>query len=218
MASSFPDGTIFSIGTVLGTAKTISAISNANPGVASATTHGFTDGDIVMLSSGWTALDGQVIRVDGSTTDAFNVEGIDTSDTGQYPAGSGGGSAREVTTWVAMSQVTDVAPSGGEQQFYQWRYMEERTQRQRPTLKTARSMAITLDYDPNLAWHAALLAADRSGSPVPFKATLPSGAEIYWSMYVAFDGEPSFAISENQQVIANFSFNNPRSIRYEPAA
>ena len=217
MASSFPDGTIFSIGTVLAAAKVVSAITNANPGVASSTAHGYTDGDIVMLSSGWTALDGQVIRVDGSIADAFTLEGIDTSNVGLYPAGSGIGTARKVETWVSLSQVKDVEPSGGEQGFYQWRYLEERTQRQRPTVKSARSLSLTLDYDPDLAWHAALLAADRAGVPIPMRAVLPTGVAIYWSVYAAFDGEPGFVIAENQEVSVNFSYNNPRSIRYAAA-
>ena len=29
-------------------------------------------------------------------------------------------------------------------------------QRQRPTFKNTRSLALTLDYDPTLAWHAAM--------------------------------------------------------------
>lgn len=216
-ASSFPNGTIFSIGSAYGAAKVISDISNTNPGVASSTGHGFEDGNILVLTSGWPMLNGAVIRVDGAVTDAFDIEGFDASNTTLFPDGGGAGTAREVTTWVPLSQVTDVQPSGGEQQFYQWQYLEERAQRQRPTFKNARSLTITADYDPDLPWHAALLAADQLGTPHAIRAALPNGAVILYNMYVAYDGEPSFVKNQNQQVTVSLSYDNPRSQRYSAA-
>ncbi len=216
MASSFPNGTVFSLGTTYGPPKTVSGVSNASPGVASATAHGFTDGDIVVMTSGWPSLNGAVVRVDNSTADAFDLEGFDTTNVTAYPAGQGGGTAREVTAWVSLSQVTDVQTSGGEQQFYQWQYLEEKTQRQRPTVKSARSMSLTVDYDPDLAWHAALLTADALNTPHVIRAQLPSGKVIYYNMYVAYDGEPSFTINQNQQVMVSLSYENPRSKTYAP--
>ncbi|WP_341649933.1 phage tail protein [Thauera humireducens] len=204
------------MGTTYGPPKTVSGVSNASPGVASATAHGFTDGDIVVMTSGWPSLNGAVVRVDNSTADAFDLEGFDTTNVTAYPAGQGGGTAREVTAWVSLSQVTDVQTSGGEQQFYQWQYLEEKTQRQRPTVKSARSMSLTVDYDPDLAWHAALLTADALNTPHVIRAQLPSGKVIYYNMYVAYDGEPSFTINQNQQVMVSLSYENPRSKTYAP--
>jgi len=214
MASSFPNGTIFAIGTTLADPKTVSAISNADPAVATSAGHAYEENSIIMLSSGWPALSGAVLRITDPTTGAFTLEGMDTTDEQIYPAGQGAGSARLVSDWVSLSQVNDVQSSGGEQQFYTWQYLEEKTQRQRPTVKNARSMTLTLDYDPDLAWHAALLTADQVGTPFPIRATLPSGNIILFSMYVAYDGEPTFVINENQQVTVSLSFDNPRSRRY----
>lgn len=214
MAAQFPNGTIFSIGTAFGSPVDVSAITNANPGVATATAHGFSDGDILVMSSGWTELDGRIVRADASDTNTFALEGIDTSSVTRFPAGAGVGTAKEVTTWVPLSQITDSASSGGEQQFYQWVYLEDGRQRQRPTFKNARSLQLTLDYDPNLAWHAALLTADLSGDPRPLRAALPNGSFLYWNMYVGFDGEPSMTVNQNMQTVATFSFANPLSTRY----
>jgi hypothetical protein len=44
MTARLADGSIISLGTTFGSAKTVSAISNANPGVATSTAHGLTDG------------------------------------------------------------------------------------------------------------------------------------------------------------------------------
>jgi hypothetical protein len=213
-ASSFPNGTIFSLGTTYAAAKIISGISNANPGVASSTTHGYTDGDILVISSGWPRMEGRVARVDDSVTDAFDLEGIDTTSAILYPAGAGAGRAVKVTDFVPFSQVTDSASSGGEQQFAQWVYLEDGQQRQRPTFKNARSLQLTLDYDPALAWHDTLVNADLLNTPHVLLATLPNSSKIYYNMYVSFDGEPTFTANQNQQVVATFSYANPRSTRY----
>lgn len=213
MAAFFPNGTIFSVGTAYGSAIPVTGISNANPGVATAPAHGLSDGDIIVVESGWIGLDQRVARVDSSDTGTFALEGIDTSSTVRFPAGGGAGSVKEVTTWVPLSQITESTSSGGEQQFYQWVYMEDGVQRQRPTFKNAKSLQLTLDYDPSLAWYAALLNADLVGDPHVLRAQLPNGNAIYYNMYVGFDGEPSMTVNENMKCVATFS-HVARFIRY----
>lgn len=167
-----------------------------------------------MVKTGWSAVNDAVIRASAVSTGSFSLEGIDASDTGRFPAGGGAGSAQKVTTWVPISQVTDSATSGGEQQFFAWVYLEDGVQRQRPTFKNARSMQLTMDFDDSLPWHAALLKADRAGVPHALRIALPNGSSIYYNMYVGFDGEPTLDINQNMQVSATFSFANPRSQRY----
>lgn len=211
--SSFPNGTIFSVGTAYAAAKTITAITNANPGAASSTAHGYTDGDILLLTMP-SRLDQRPVRVIGSATNTFNLEGIDTTSTTLYPAGFGVGSSSKVTSFVPMSQVTDSVTNGGDQQFYQWVYMDDGRQRQRPTFKNARSLQLTLDWDPTLAWHNALIAADLAQTPYVLLASLPSGVKLYYGVYVSYDGEPGLKINENIKTVATFSFANPSHTRY----
>lgn len=213
MASEFPNLSVFALGTTLDTAKVVTAITNANPGVASSTSHGYADGDILLLSMP-SVLDQRIVRVSGSVTNAFNLEGINTTSTTTYPSGFGVGTSQEVTAWTSFSQTTDVQTSGGEQQFYQWVYLEDGRQRQRPTFKNARSLQLTLDYDPSLSWHDALVAADLAGTVYPLRVTLPSGAKIYYSVYVGFDGQPTLTINENMKTTATFSLANPNLTRY----
>lgn len=215
MSSSFPNGTVFSLATSYAATKTVTAISNATPAVASSVSHGYSAGDIVILGNS-SRLDQRVIRVaaNAAPADLFNLEGIDTSSTTLYPSGFGVGTASKVTSFTAISQVTDVQSAGGEQQFYQWVYLEDGRQRQRPTFKNARSMTLVMDYDPDLAWHDDLIAADLAGTVYVLKASLPSGAVIYYSVYVGFDGEPSFTINENQKTVLSVSLACPTSTRY----
>lgn len=213
MSASFPNGTVFSLGTTYGTAKTITAITNASPGVATSTGHAVSDGGILLLSMP-SRLDSRVIRTDNATTDTFELEGIDTTSTTLYPSGFGVGTGTPVTAWTALSQVVDSQSSGGEQQFYNWVYLEDGRQRQRPTFKNARALTLTLDYDPDLPWHAALLTADQEGTVKALRAVLPSGAVLYYGVYVGFDGEPTLTINENMKTTATFALASPFSTRY----
>lgn len=215
MSSSFPNGTIFSISTTLAAAVAISAISNANPGVASSTAHGYAAADILMLSAVSGKLDKRIVRVAASPPpNTFGLEGIDTTSTTLYPSGFGVGSAQKVTAFTPISQVTDVQSQGGDQNFYQWVYLEDGRQRQRPTFKNARSMTLAMDYDPSLSWHAALLLADQLNTEAVLQAALPNGSKIYYSVFVGFDGEPSFTINQNQKTTCSLSLACPLSTRY----
>lgn len=95
-----------------------------------------------------------------------------------------------------------------------WQYLEDGRQRQRPTFKNARSMTVVMDYDPSLPWHDALLAADLTQEVYVLRASLPNGSVIYFSVYVGYDGEPTFVINQNQQVTATFALASPQSTRY----
>ena len=58
------------LGAVLEGDKTISAITKANPGVVTASSHGYSDGDFVVISSvaGMTQVNGKTFKVSNKTT------------------------------------------------------------------------------------------------------------------------------------------------------
>jgi uncharacterized phiE125 gp8 family phage protein len=81
--------------TALEAAKTVTAFTNASPGVASCTGHGYTDGDIVRLTAtGMTEVDGQFYRIYAKATDTFqlanlsNDGGLSTAGYGTFTAGT----------------------------------------------------------------------------------------------------------------------------------
>jgi hypothetical protein len=210
MAQQFPNGTVFSVSTALATAIALTAVTNADPAVASATSPP-TDGTIGVLSSGWPALNQRIARSASADTSTFELEGFDTTDTTKYPAGDGTGTFTPVSTWVTLSQVTNIAKSGGEQQFYQWQYVEDATstQYQRPTFKNAKSLALTLDFDDALAWYDALKDADEAQDAVVLRAVLPNGKTMYYYVYPSFDADPSMDLNQNMHNIATFSQISP---------
>ncbi len=97
----------------IGSPKTISAISKANPAVATSTAHGLVQGDIVLLkvSGGMRELNYRVVEVLAApSADTFSLRGIDSTGFSDFVAGT----AEELTLGSECSTLQDFAPSGGE--------------------------------------------------------------------------------------------------------
>lgn len=96
----------------LAAAKPVTAITKANPAVATAAGHGFNPGDAVVLRvRGFGQLDWAVVRVGTITTDTFVLREVDTSEFGGSFLS---GTASKVTLGIGAETVTDVTPSGGD--------------------------------------------------------------------------------------------------------
>lgn len=93
----------------LGSAKTISGITLANPGVVTSTSHGFSNGDVVILAiAGMVQLNQVACRVANVTTNTFELEGIDTSGYTAFTSGS----ATKVTAWDTIGWATSLNLAG----------------------------------------------------------------------------------------------------------
>lgn len=193
MAYRLPNGATMDLAATYNTSKTISAITNASPAVATATAHGFSDGDYVEITSGWTGLNGRIVRVANSDANTFELEEIDTTNTDRYPAGTGGGSARDIATWMQIAQITDVATSGGEQQFYTFGFLEESDDRQLPTTRSPLTMTLTVADDPSQPFFAVAQAADERRTPNGVRLNLPNGDKILYNTYVSLSETPALA-------------------------
>ncbi|WP_440466873.1 phage tail protein [Pseudomonas sp. YH-1] len=213
MAVSLPNGSTVAMASAYGAAKTITAITNANPAVASSTAHGFAVGDIIEITSGWSRLNNKVVRVGAVTTDTFVLEGINTISTTLYPAGSGIGSAREATTFQQVAQVLDSSSSGGDQQFVTYSFMEQDFETQIPTVKSASALSFQIADDPNLPQYPVIEAANDDRLPRAFRITLASGGILLYNMYVSLNKTPT--LTKNQVMALTLSLamlNEP--VRY----
>lgn len=86
----------------LDAAKVVTAITKANPGVATSATHGYANGDVIVLKdiAGMTELDGQIVRAANVTTNTFDLEGIDTTNFGTFTSGN----AHKISAWVTLGE------------------------------------------------------------------------------------------------------------------
>lgn len=190
MAARLPDGSIVSLATTYGVAVPVSAITNANPGVASSTSHGLTNNTLISVVSGWSNLNNRVVRIAGSTTNAFNLDGIDTTNTTLFPAGSGAGTATPITAFTQISQIMGFETSGGDQQFANYSFLEQSFDSQIPTTTSAMSIKITIADDPSLPGYQALQAAADARAVRAVKLQLPDGSFILYQGYVSFNSTP----------------------------
>lgn len=119
-----PTGTVHSVATVLATEKTVTAVTNADEAVVSVTAHGYSNGDIVLIKSGWGRLNLRAFRIKSSTTDSFVLEGGNTSSTDLFSPGSGIGSVQKVTTWVDLDKTMNHNSSGGDPKTVNVKFIE----------------------------------------------------------------------------------------------
>ncbi len=197
MAVQLPNGATIAIGSTYGSAKTVSAASNANPCVVTLeASHGVIVGDIFEWTSGWGRANGNVYRASAVATNDVSVEGLNTSSTTLFPAGSGTGTVREVTAWTQITQILESTTSGGDQNFATYSFLEESTEHQIPTVKSPIVFNLTVGDDASLAHYAVLAAADADRLQRVVRITLPSGSYIYFSAYVTLQKTPTLTKNE----------------------
>lgn len=197
MAFSLPNGATISMGSSYGDEKTLSAFSNANPGVMTLeASHGILVSDIFEVTSGWSRANGNVYRASAVATNDVTVEGFNTSNTTLFPAGSGTGTIREVTAWTQITQVLDLTTSGGEQQFATYSPLEDDAEHQIPTVKSPIVIKMKIGDDASLPHYSALATADADRQQRVIRIMLPSGSPIYFSAYVTLQKTPTLTKNE----------------------
>lgn len=196
MAFRLPNGSTFDFAATYGTGKTVTAITNANPAIATATAHGFAEGDVVELTSGWVKLTGRAFRVGAITTDTFELEGVNTTSVKSFPVGTSAGTAKDVATWVNIPQITEVASSGGEQQFYTFGFLEEDEDRQIPTTKSPSLLTLTVADDPAQPFVPVVEAADETKETRIQRLNLVNGDQILYNSIATITNTPS--LTRNQ--------------------
>lgn len=201
MSAKLPNRSVISMASTYASAINFTSASNASECIIShASDPGYVVGDILEITSGWTLLNGKIARVKTVSTNDITLEGIDTTDTTLYPAGSGAGSARKITAFTQMSQITDSEMSGGDPKFISYEYLEDPTERQIQTGKSAKQLTLTFADDPSLALYALANAADEDGEWRALQVSLPGGGKIYYNGTVAFDDDPTLKKNEVMSV------------------
>jgi hypothetical protein len=195
MGYKLPNGATFEHAATYAAPLSFSAISNASEAICTTVGATLVAGDIVQIASGWTPLNGKVVRVKAATATAITLEAIDTTSTQIFPAGSGAGTLTKVLTWAQIPQITDVAFSGGDQNYADIVFLEDQQGRQLPTDKSAASMVLTVADDPSLPYVAVVTAADSAKSMQAARLNLPGTDKLYYGAYTSFSLQP--AVSRN---------------------
>lgn len=188
MAITKTTGTQFYIGSTYGTQFTVTAITNANPAVATlSASHGVIVGDFIELTSGWDLANGRVFRISAVSTNDVTLEGFNTSDTSKYPTGTGTGTGREITAWTQITQVTaDYSISGGDQNFADTTTISNLIRQQIPTDRNPMTCTLPHFYDSAASWRTTVRAASEAATPYVFRMVFPNSSRLvvgaYWSL------------------------------------
>ena len=206
MAYSLPEGSSQQFSNTLAAAKTITAITNANPAVATCTGHGYTTGDEIKLSSGWEDANDSVYKIESVDANSFKILGLDSTNTSFFPAGSGGGSAQKLSAWTAIPQVLTISASGGDARFTDVNPLAKRNGIRIPTGFNATSVTLSLGFDATTPAYKTMVDISRSLSKVAFKQVLSGGSVQYGWGYLNVSEFPKLNNNQVNTVDAALTF------------
>lgn len=211
MTISKTTGLILAAVSTYATAVNMTAITNASEAVATLQAgHGVVVGDFLEMTSGWGRLNGRLVRAKTVATNDITLEGVNTTSTTNYPAGTGTGTVRRVnvaTGLVNMSQIKIIATSGGDLSFEDVTAVDDVIAKQIPTIRSPVKMDLTVFDDPTLAWYATLLAADDAGTPIGFRIAFPNGAKMLFNAYVSIARVPIIEVNSSVKTMITLTFS-----------
>ena len=191
-----------------------SKVSNAADPVATVTsTTGIVKGDYVLvLESVWAAFKNRVMRVkEVVSNSSITLEGdknTSTADLNKFPAG-GASTFVKIESWIEIPCVSDIAKSGGEQQFYTKQCLSDDREKQIPTFKSATSIAYTFDFDYSNPITQLLIGYDEDGKTRAMRMFVPKASYPIrtFSGTPSFDDIPNTVMNEDETTILTISLD-----------
>jgi len=184
----------------LGLPKTITAITKANPGVVSSASHGFANGDYVVLNiQGMQQLNNRVFRVVSVATGTFQLEditggtGIDTTNYDTFSSGT----AQKITFGTSITSAATMDASGGDFDFIDTTTIHDNVKTQIPG--TANPITKSFDnlWDITDAGQIAMKQASDAQEQRAFRFTYGTGGPIeVFVGYVGYTGMPTGAAQD----------------------
>lgn len=190
MAYGFPEGSSLQFSQTFASAKTISAITNASPAVATSTAHGYATNDEILLTSGWEDATDSVFKVTVIDANSFSIQGLDASNTGFFPVGTGVGTAQKISGWTSIPQVLTISASGGDARFTDVNLLSKRNGIKIPTGFNATSVTMSLAHDAAQAGYITMIGISRNLSKVAFKQVISGGSSTYGYGYMSVSEFP----------------------------
>jgi hypothetical protein len=222
MAFQLPNGAVVSVGSTLEDPIAVTAVSNEKGAVFTlADVTGLKADDEIMITSSWALVNYLVARITKVDEEkkTITVGVLDTSDENFFPAGNGVGSIQKISAWTVIPQITEVAQSGGDQQYIQVQFLEDDRQRNIATYKAAKTQTFTLAHDSSLPVYEVLKVGDRRGDTLPLRMYVPKATENrYWSGTPSFDPQPTSAVNAVETVQASFAIKSMDMTFYKDAA
>jgi hypothetical protein len=207
MGQQIPNGSSVAIASVMGTALSVTLATNANPCVLTVT-NSLTVGSYVEYTCGWSKATNRVFRISAQTGTTVTLEGLNTTSITDFPAGSGVGSIRAITTWTPVLQILDFSTSGGEPQTQTFKYLENLAETEFISGVSAAAYEFSMADDISLAGYLAMKAASDTAAQVGFRVIFPSGAVTASAVKPFVNQNPQITADQLVTVTARLSIQN----------
>lgn len=209
-----PTGTTFFVASSIASSKSTTIVTNASEAVVTSTAHGYSNDDIVEMTSGWGRLNRRIFRIKSVTTDTFVLEGADTTSTTFFPVGTGIGSVRKISTFTQITSVMSPQSSGGEPKTVNYKFIESDVEYSINDGFSATSYTLELDADSiGSAGYTALKSLTDVQTDTVMKMVSRSGALIFVPCTVALNESVRLQDGQINRVSVAFNGNN-RLTRY----
>lgn len=192
----------------LATAVTITGITKANPGVVTAASHGYANGDVVKLtvSAGMVELDGQIARVANSTASTFELEGIDTTNYSTFTAGT----AKKITAWQTLSNAQNISMPDPAPAKIDITTLIDKAKQYTYGLPDAPDGSIAGLFDPNNTAVGLIRAATKSNAALGFRVTFSGGQKTLFNAQVS--GGQGFDLQANAAASSTIAFTPVKDV------
>lgn len=176
MPGTFPigRGVRVEVEATLSTTRTVTAVTQATVGVATATAHTLTDGTIAYFTgvSGMVQLDGQAISVDAPTANTINLEGLNTT---AFPAFTGSATLTPIATWSTIGNASGYNIGGGDAADVDQTCLIDDIQQLTPGLLNAQTVTLSGFSQSQSAGMQRVLQAAIDQVALTFRITLKDG-------------------------------------------
>lgn len=211
-----PTGTVTSVATVLDVAKTFTGtdITNAVSAKVTIASHGFNNGDVLLVTSGWGRLNMRAYRVANKTSGDFELEGADTSNTSLFSVNGGGGTVQKVSTWIDLDKTLNHSSSGGDPKTVNVKFIESEVEIVLNDGFNAVTRNFEMDADQigTTGYNALKLLSDTDALTI-VRQRGKSGAQVLLPARVAFNEEVTLTEGQIMTVKGTINAQN-KSTRY----
>jgi len=191
--------------------KTVTAITKANPAVVSCASHGYANGDIVILTDveGMVEVNNLVARVANQASGTFELAGVNSTNFGTFVSGE----VAEITAFTTVTQATGVDFGAGSAEEIDMTTLIDSTRRVEDGILSLPQITVNLLADPPAAAQAAIETAAYAKTVLAFRATTKGGRIRLWAGTPSTIGE---SVSVNSPITGSFTINvkSPRYINY----
>ena len=209
-----PTGSLYYVASTIAATKATTVVTNASEAVVTSTAHGYSNGDYVLVISGWGRLNKRAFRIKSIATDTFVLEGADTSNTTFFPAGQGVGTVAKVSAWTQLTTVMNPNTSGGDPKKVTYKFIESDVEYSINDGFTATDYTIELDADAiGGTGYTALKTLTDVQTDTIMRMVTRSGSILLVPCTVALNESVRMADGQINRVVAQFSGNN-RAVRY----